>query len=237
MSPVHSNKNGHSSERKSSCLAQNRPCLRPFPIAARLVPVASGVLIFCASFGEMKASKYQIALLLVLATALAYANSLNSSFLWDDDLLVVDNTYIRNWTYFKTALVSDLFHDCTDAFASHYRPLQVVSYIFDYTFWGLKPFGYHLTNLLLHTGCVLLLFLVMEQLSGSTLLSAVVAGAFAVHPVNTNAVAYVAGRADPLCFAGMLGSLLLFLKYQRAGKTGLYALSILCYVFALFSRE
>ena len=199
--------------------------------------MASGVLNFCASFGEMKASKHQIVLLLVLATVLAYANSLNNSLLWDDDLLVVDNTHVRNWSYLQPAFVTDLFHDCPGGLASHYRPLQTVSYIFDYTFWGLKPFGYHLTNLLLHTVCVLLLYLVMERLSGSVALSWLVAVAFAVHPVNTNAVAYVAGRADPLCFAGMLGSLLLFLKYQRTERVGLYALSMLCYVFSLFSRE
>ena len=60
----------------------------------------------------MKASKHQLILLLVLATVLAYANSLNNALVWDDDLLIGDNTYVRNWTYLQAAFVTDLFHDC-----------------------------------------------------------------------------------------------------------------------------
>jgi Flp pilus assembly protein TadD len=195
------------------------------------------------SLSEMNASKRQIVLLLVLATGLAYANSLNNSFLWDDDLLVVDNTYVRNWTYLDAAFVSDLFHDYTVGLASHYRPLQTVSYIFDYSIWGLNSFGYHLTNLLLHAACVLLVYFLVEQLCASSALSLFVAIGFAVHPVNTNAVTYISGRADPLCFAAMLASLLLFLEYSRADsataltRVGLFTLSVVCYLVALFSRE
>ena len=190
----------------------------------------------------MKTSKYQIILLLILATVLAYANSLNNSFVWDDDLLVVDNNYVRNWTYLDAAFVSDLFHDYTVGLASHYRPLQTVSYILDYKIWALKPFGYHLTNLLLHAACVVLVYLLMERLSSNSILSFFIAGVFAIHPINTNAVTYIAGRADPLCFAAMLASLLLFLTYHRADRAsltqvGLFTLSIISYLVALFSRE
>jgi Flp pilus assembly protein TadD len=191
----------------------------------------------------MKPSRHQIALLLVLVTGIAYAKSLNNSFLWDDDLLVVDNSYVRNWTYLDATFVSDLFHNYTVGLASHYRSLQTVSYISDYSIWGLKPFGYYLTNLLLHAACVLLVYFLVERLSTNSVLSLFVAVAFAVHPVNTNAVTYVAGRADPMCFAAMLGSLLFFLRYVRADdatgltSVGLFTLSVVCYLVALFSRE
>lgn len=188
------------------------------------------------------AYKYRIVLILSLATVVTYANTLKNGFVWDDGTLVTQNNTIRNSTYLDAAFTSELFHDNPTSIA-YYRPLQTVSYMIDYLFWGLNPFGYHLTNLLLHLFCVLLVWSVAQRIIQQRMPAFLVAMLFAVHPVNTNAVAYVAGRADLLALAGMLASFLLFLHYRamqqdaRFVRTVVFAASIICYLLALFSRE
>jgi protein O-mannosyl-transferase len=190
----------------------------------------------------MKPSRHQIAVLLVLATVLAYANTLSNSFLWDDESLVVNNNFIRNNTYIEAVFTTDLAHG-TASVIGYYRPLQTLSFMADYFFWGLNPFGYHLTNLLLHLVCVLLVAALVSMLTDSPLTALLVGAVFAVHPVNTGAVAYVSGRADSMAFAGMLGAFLLYLVYRNRAaaplsvRVLLYGGSALCFVAALFSRE
>jgi Flp pilus assembly protein TadD len=190
----------------------------------------------------MAPTKHRTALVLALATVIAYANTLTNSFVWDDGTLVTRNSFIRNSIYLDTAFTTDLFHD-SPASVAYYRPLQTISFMVDYFLWGVKPFGYHLTNLLLHLTCVLLVWLVAERLTQERMLAFLVAMFFAVHPVNTNAVAYVSGRADPLALVGMLGSFLLFLHYRsipqdaRPARTAAFAASMICFVGALLSRE
>ncbi len=167
----------------------------------------------------MNLSRTRMLLGLVLLTVLAYGNTTQNGFLWDDQPHIVENSHIRNHYYLGIVFRSDLFHSPSATAVPYYRPMQTVSYMADYALWGLNPFGYHLTNLALHLGCVLLLTLLVEQFSQNRWLAGGVAAVFAVHPVLTNAVAYVAGRADSLAFGFMLAAWLLLLRSENA-ETG-----------------
>jgi|GEM_PF-1478608 len=190
----------------------------------------------------MTFTKRKCVLFLVLATIVAYFNCLPNRFVWDDELLIEDNSYIRNSTYIGTVFTTDLFHNADNG-TEYYRPLQTVSYMINYFFGGLNPLGYHAVNILCHLGCVLLLWRFVQKLSGDEVMALVVAALFAVHPVNTNAVTYIAGRADPLSFLFLLVSLLLLLEYRV--RSGIHVLSRMVYftgsalsfVAAMFSRE
>jgi Flp pilus assembly protein TadD len=184
----------------------------------------------------------QSALLLVVLAFACYAGSLDNGFVWDDQALIVENQQIRNCTYLPAIFTHDLMHAQSTGTA-YYRPFQTVTYMMDYAWWGLDPTGYHLTNIALHILCVLLIWLMASQLTGNRLLSWMVAALFAVHPVNTNAVTYVAGRADPLALAGMLGALVLLhqSRTERSPSPLLHAVLVagswVCCLVALFSRE
>jgi tetratricopeptide (TPR) repeat protein len=157
-------------------------------------------------------------------------------------LLIENNSYIRNGTYIGAVLTTDLSHNARER-TLYYRPLQTVSYMINYFFGGLNPLGYHLVNILCHLGCVLLLWRLVHKLSGDEVIAMIVAALFAVHPVNTNAVTYIAGRADPLAFLFLLMSLSLFLEYRARteihalSRTAFFAGSALSFVAAMFSRE
>lgn len=186
----------------------------------------------------MSFTRTHAAFVIVLMTVAAYSNSTGNGFVWDDGALITENSYVRNSTYLGAAFFTDLFHSYTASNATHYRPLQTISYLLDYQCWGLNPAGYHMTNVLLHLACALLVWLLIEKLTGHRLLGTTCAALFAVHPTLTNAVAYIAGRADSMAFGFMLTSLLLLLEYRQHPRfPSLYAGSLLCFIAALFSRE
>lgn len=187
---------------------------------------------------DMENRSWRGAAALVLLTLAAYANSLWNGFVWDDEVLVRENPHIRNLTYLPTLFTSDLVHNSHGG-PAYYRPLQAITYLLDYQLWGTHPTGYHLTNILLHALCVVLVWMTLRRLVSDPLIPLLVAAVFAVHPLNTSAVTYIAGRADSLALAGMLGAFLFHHHYrqQQTPRVLFFVAALLCYVAALFSRE
>lgn len=154
-------------------------------------------------------------LLLLLAVALAAAahvNTVENPFAFDDRTEILENPSIRGLG--DVGLI--LRHNVT-------RPVVNLSYAVDYAVWELNRFGYHVTNLLLHLGNVVLLFALVRRFArdleerhhaahglATTATAFTAAALFAVHPMLTEAVGYVSGRSELLSAALFLGSLYLF---------------------------
>jgi len=146
----------------------------------------------------------------VALSVLVYLSALGNPFVYDDFSSVVNNLSIRppvSWRWLFTYVV--------------FRPLVNLSYALDYSLWGQRPFGYHLTGLLLHAGNVALFFLLcwhaVGDLGRRSPLSVprrwaafVPAAIFAVHPMATQAVQYTAARSELLCALFSLAGLLAF---------------------------
>ena len=81
---------------------------------------------------------------------------------------------------------------------ANWHPLTWLSHMLDCQLYGLNPVGHNLTNVLLHTATVILLFLVLRQMTGALWRSAFVAAVFAIHPLRVESVAWVAERKDVL---------------------------------------
>jgi tetratricopeptide (TPR) repeat protein len=174
--------------------------------------------------------------IIFLLTAVVYANSLFNPFIWDDVALVAGNPFIKNWRYLGGILTSDLFHSDPNL-GNYYRPLQAITYVVDYAAWKLNPLGYHLTNILLHflaAGMVYLvlnLFINKRQAFFAALL-------FAIHPLHTEAVAYIAGRADSLAAIFLLCALWFYARGQSGRAfSAAYLLSLCSWILALLSKE
>src|SRR5207302_9586262 len=84
------------------------------------------------------------------------------------------------------------------AHARNWHPLTTISHMLDCQLFGLNPAGHHLTNVLLHTAAVLLLFSFLRAVTGTMWRSAFVAAVFAIHPLRAESVAWVAERKDVL---------------------------------------
>ena len=112
---------------------------------------------------------------------------------WDDPSYVQEIQAIRNpgWLGIKEVLTKPLP-------ASHgdYIPVTIFSYWMDYQVWGFQPKGYHLTNLFLHALSAGLLFLLLQRLTASPAVSMMATLLFALHPMNTEAVTWIAERKN-----------------------------------------
>jgi protein O-mannosyl-transferase len=173
--------------------------------------------------------------LVVVATGVVYLNSFRNEFLWDDLHLIVDNPTIKHWSRAPELFLTELFPH--GILSGYYRPLQALTYLVDYSIWGLDPLGFHLTNVVLHIGVALLFQRLVTVLLHDATAGLVSALLFAVHPIHTEAVTYVAGRSDPLSALLMLAALLWFARDPRPGISGTRILSLVAFFLALLARE
>ena len=177
-----------------------------------------------------------VIILLIIIGSVVYANSLNNQFVWDDHILVEGNVFINNWSKLPDLFTSNIAAGGGEKFNS-YRPLQMITYMLDYSFWGLDPVGYHITNTLLHILTALCIFWLIVILYKNTLLAFFTSLLFLVHPIQTEAIVYISGRADPLGALFILLSIIFYIKYLQFRSIGKYLIVLLCSVLALLSRE
>jgi tetratricopeptide (TPR) repeat protein len=119
---------------------------------------------------------------------------------------------------------------------SYYQPLPRLSHVLDYAMWGSNPVGHHATNVVLHALNAVLVFGFLWTLLGGTSLTArerltaawAVAVVFAIHPLQTESVAWMSGRTQLLCTAFEIGSLWAYVTGARRWAWGLYAVALLC---------
>ncbi|XP_077517055.1 protein O-mannosyl-transferase Tmtc3-like isoform X2 [Amblyomma americanum] len=145
---------------------------------------------------------------------LCYANALGCGFVFDDASAVRDNRDLRPSTPIGRLFANDFWGTPIHKEQSHksYRPLCVLTFRLNYWLHELRPAGYHLGNVILHS-LVCMLFLRVCSMVVPRKPSVVAALLFAVHPVHTEAVTGVVGRAESLSSVFFL---LAFLAYARA---------------------
>lgn len=184
---------------------------------------------------------YAIALIILVAFA-AYANTLFAPFMWDDKVLVLNNAAIKEgWKSVATAFSPELWGLRTDneAFQRYYRPLHTLLSIIDYEIWGLNPFGYHLTNTVLHIIDSVLVYFFALRVARDNAASLIAGAVFAAHPIHTEAVTFISARVDLLSCLFLLVSFLLYMASAKGLKLrlSLYVLSLFSFLLALLSKE
>ena len=164
-------------------------------------------------------------------TFIAFLPVLGNGFVnWDDEKNFLNNPHYRGLGLSQLAWMWTTFH------LGHYVPLSWMTLGLDYSVWGMKPAGYHLTNLLLHTANAVILSFVarrvlrlastepeqVEPRGVEALIVTATAGfaalLFAVHPLRVESVAWVTERRDVLSLFFYLLSVLTYLRAHDAGK-------------------
>ncbi len=121
----------------------------------------------------------------------------------------------------------------------NWHPLVWLSHMADCQLYGLKPGGHHVTNLLLHTGNALLLFLVLKSMTGAIWRSAFVAAIFAWHPMHVESVAWVSERKDVLSTLFFLFTIWAYASFSKAGgprRKMLYVLALFLFALGLMCK-
>jgi len=174
--------------------------------------------------------------LIALIGILVYANVLQGAFVWDDEVLVVKNTYIRDFAHFGNIFTENILGGVR-RMSAFYRPLQVLTYALDFSVWKLDPFGYHLGSVLWHVGAAFGVFFFLTALTVSRRAALWTALFFVVHPVHTEAVSYISGRADSLAALFIFLSLTFYVRCARHSRPGLIMALSLFAAAALLSKE
>ena len=168
-----------------------------------------------------------VCLSLVAVVFLCFANALRNEFVFDDIYLVSVNKQIRSLNL--------------PLLLSSYRPIRDISYAIDLALWGQNPFGFHLSNILLHTANVLLVFALVRRLTKDRIAATLTALIFAVHPIQTDAVTYISGRRDVLFTLFYLLAFHSYLTYYRsrwsAKAVVCFVLFLLLWMLSLLSKE
>ena len=168
------------------------------------------------------------AFLLAAATLCAFAPVLDTGFVgYDDDVYVSENAHVQ-----RDIDASSLGWALTSFYASNWHPVTWLSHMIDWAAYGRNPLGHHLTSLLLHLASVLVLFFVLERMTGASGRSAVAAALFAVHPLHVESVVWLAERKDVLC---VLFWFLSIGAYARWRETPRGSLRLFVAVFAMLA--
>ncbi|MFH1038318.1 MAG: tetratricopeptide repeat protein [PVC group bacterium] len=178
--------------------------------------------------------------LLVVLNGIAFFPALPGSFLnWDDEENVVFHQKIR------TAGTDGFLWIFTDFTVGDFKPLAWIGYSFDYAFWRLNPFGYHLENLLIHAASAALAFALLYRLGrrlrpgaeAAPVFPAFIAAVFfSLHPLRAESVAWISERKDVLCCFFYLASVVAYFRYRERGRPGWYAASLLFALLALLGK-
>ena len=153
--------------------------------------------------------------------ALTYASSLDAGFTSDSEFIIrrAGRVHAASWANVVDILTTDYWWPGN--VMGLYRPVTTLSYLFNWAVLGSRdrPAGYHWVNLLLHWGNALCVYGIGRRVLALSIGAAFLGAAlFAVHPVTTEAVTNLVGRADLLAALAVLGGLLLYASAAQATR-------------------
>ncbi|MGB9476139.1 MAG: tetratricopeptide repeat protein [Candidatus Udaeobacter sp.] len=173
-----------------------------------------------------------IYIVLVGISLAVFAQTIHYDFVnFDDHLYVYDAPGIK-----AGLTINAIIHAFTSSHASNWHPLTTLSHILDCQLYGLNAGGHHATNVILHVIAVLLLFRVLQQMTGAVWRSAIVAALFAVHPLHVESVAWVSERKDVLSAVFFFLTLGTYAWYTRAVSARRYLAVVVLFAAGLMSK-
>lgn len=180
--------------------------------------------------------------LIVTAVLLAYANSYPGAFYFDDDAAILQNGSIRDLTAWGRVLWPPVEAGVGG------RPVANVTYALNYAAAGYSPWAYHATNVGLHAGAALLLFGVVRRTlmlprwraqfgHAATLIGAVAALCWSLHPLHTTVVNYMSQRTEGLMGLLYLATVYCFLRSTEGNATLWSAAAVTACALGMGSKE
>jgi protein O-mannosyl-transferase len=170
-------------------------------------------------------------LLVGIAAAAVYLNSLGGGYVFDDRWVIVENPIVQR---------SSLAEIFTSVYTPGpvYRPVTLLSFAINERL-GWNPLADHVLNVALHVAVTLLVFALAGRVVRSAAARLLAALLFAVHPIHTEAVANLVGRAELLAALFALGAIVAFARNIEAAERGLgwLAVSLACFAIGPFAKE
>jgi len=173
-----------------------------------------------------------IYLLLVLTTVTVFWQVRNHEFInLDDSKYVTENRNVQNGL-----TLDSMIWAFTTTQVANWHPLTWLSHMLDCQLYGLNPKGHHLTNVFLHLLNTLLLFFILQRMTGALWRSGLVAAFFALHPLHVESVAWVAERKDVLSTLFWLLTMWGYIWYVERPRLTRYLLTLLAFTLGLMTK-
>jgi tetratricopeptide (TPR) repeat protein len=170
---------------------------------------------------------------------LPYLNILYNGFVHDDNVQLVQNPYVRSFRYLKEIFTTNVWSFANEI-SNYYRPMMTLGYLVCYRLFGMRAYAFHLFSLLLHVLVVCLVFVLTERVTGDRVWAFVAGALFALHPIHTESVAWIAAVTDLEVTFFYLLTFGIFLALARPGggrSKPLLAAMVVAFILALLSKE
>jgi len=194
-------------------------------------PNETGIVMFNrnTSFPQKQAI---LILLLIILPLSVYWNVQDFGFVnYDDNLYVTENYQVQTGLTFKG--VVGIFSDIS---TGNWHPLTMISHMLDWELFGQNAGGHHWSSLIIHIINTVLLFLLLNQMTGAIWRSALVAALFAIHPINVESVAWVAERKNVLSTFFWFLAMLFYVWYAKQPNWKRYLPVFVCFALGLMSK-
>lgn len=169
--------------------------------------------------------------LILVLTVFLFSPSLSQSFVsWDDEGHLTENLQVRS---LEPSNIKSIFRSEVNR---TYIPLTVLSFAIEHHFFGYKPWAYHLTNLLLHLGVVILVYVLALRLNFGRNAALLASLLFAVHPMHVESVVWVTQRKDVLYSFFYMLSLWQYVVYVQEQKTPAFLRAVFFGFLSILSK-
>ena len=185
--------------------------------------------LFTSHTSQPKAAALALLATITLSLYLPVRNYLFLSF--DDPLYVTANEHVL-----RGLSLQNLIWAVSNMSAGFWHPLTMISHMLDVELFGLNAGAHHLINVLFHMASVLLLFVILERMTGAVWRSALVAGLFALHPLNVESVAWVAERKNVLSTLMWMVVLGAYVSYAKEPRWKRYWVLMGVFVLGLMTK-
>jgi tetratricopeptide (TPR) repeat protein len=170
------------------------------------------------SRGLARLATPELLALLIFVAVLPYLNSLFNGFVQDDNRQVLFNPYLRSFSHLREIFATNVWsYVGAQGTTNYYRPLMTLGYLLCYQFLGPLAYGFHLANLVWNAGVVCLVFLVTERVFRDRRLGLAAAVIFALHPIHSESVDWIAAVTDLQLTLFYLLTFWFFLKVAKPG--------------------
>ncbi len=182
-----------------------------------------------------KISILQLVLIFII-TFIVYSNVIDGKFLFDDEHFILRNVYITDWKYIKNIFFSNVTSGAglKDNF---YRPLSTFMWLVINKIFGLNNKVFHIANILCHITNTIIIYLIIFKMFNIKTISIFASLFFSLHPVNTEAVCYISGLADPLSFIFVLLCIYLYILLREKNDVIKIFIFVASNILAILSKE
>jgi len=170
---------------------------------------------------------------LILLTLAVYWNVQNFGFVnFDDNIYVTKNPQVQDGLSCQGII--EIFSDVS---TGNWHPLTMISHMLDWELFGKNAGGHHWSSLIIHIINTVLLFLLLNQMTGSIWRSALVAALFAIHPINVESVAWVSERKNVLSTFFWFLTMMFYVWYVKQPHWKRYLPVFICFALGLMSKS